>query len=66
MIYRQRATDSQAISQIAEWPAWLENEANRLVFYETFGISDVIRAYFRVEPIFARVYGQCSEFNKNA
>lgn len=57
---------SQAITQIAEWRTWLDSEANRLLFYEVYGISDWIRAYHKIEPVYRLVYGRRSEFGDNA
>lgn len=56
---------SQAITQIGEWKTWLDSEGNKLVFYEVYGISDWIRAYHKIEPVFRLVYGRRSEFVGN-
>ena len=57
---------SQAITQIAEWRTWLDSDANRLLFYEAYGISDWIRAYHKIEPVYRLVYGRRREFRDNA
>ena len=53
---------SEAINQVAEWRTWLDSEANRNVFYEVYGISTWVRAYFKVEPTFQLVYGRRDEW----
>lgn len=59
---QQTAQLSQAITQVAEWRTWLDSDANKLTFYELYGISDWIRAYHKVEPVFRLVYGRRQEF----
>lgn len=57
---------TQAITQIAEWKTWLDSDGNKLVFYETYGISDAIRAYYKIEPVYRLVYGRRAQFADNA
>lgn len=63
---QQTAEFSQAIAQAAEWRTWLDSDANRLVCYEVYGISDWIRADHKIEPVFRLVYGRRSEFVDDA
>jgi hypothetical protein len=56
---------SQAITQVGEWRTWLDSEANKLLFYEKYGISDWIRAYHKIEPVFHLIYGRRREFIEN-
>ena len=63
---QQTATLTQAMNQVAEWRTWLNSEANKLVFYEKYGISSWIRSYFQVQPVFGLVYGRRAEFAADA
>lgn len=59
---QQTAELSQAIGQIAEWRTWFNSEENKLQFYKMFGISDWIRSYHKVEPVYSLIYGRRAEF----
>jgi Domain of unknown function (DUF4263) len=56
---------TQAVDQLAVWRAWLGKDAQRALFYERYGISDWIRRYHKIEPVFCLIYGRRSEFEAN-
>ena len=63
---QQTADLTQAITQVGKLRAWFEYEANKLTFYDRFGISDSIRAYHAVKPVFTLIYGRRSDFSQSA
>jgi hypothetical protein len=56
---------SQAIGQLASWRAWFDNEANRLQFYERYGVDDYVRRHHAFRPVYCLIYGRRAEFSGN-
>src|ERR1022692_1292664 len=53
----------QALSQLAEWRAWLNRPENVAVFYESFEIPEELRRPLTFRPEFVLIYGRRKEFD---
>jgi hypothetical protein len=60
-----RAELTQSIGQVAAWREWFESEAHRSLFYQNYGISDWIRDYHQVDPVYCLIYGRRREWEGN-
>ena len=55
---------TQAHNQLAQWKAWFGHEANRLVFYDSFGIPAYLRQR-KLKIAYVLIYGRRSEYEGN-
>lgn len=58
-----RAEFTQARNQLVGWKQWFNRPANRLVFFETYGIQGRVHN-FEIQPQFVLVYGRRQEFDE--
>jgi hypothetical protein len=55
---------TQAINQLAQWQAWLNQAANVAVFYDAFEVPEMFRRYHTFRPEFVLIYGRRFEFEE--
>jgi hypothetical protein len=55
---------TQAINQLAQWRAWLNQNANVAVFYDAFEVPEALRRHLTFRPEFVLIYGRRSEFDE--
>jgi hypothetical protein len=53
---------TQALNQLGQWRAWLNQPANQLVFLDQFLIPDGMRRNLHFRPHFILIYGRRREF----
>lgn len=62
----QHAELTQALDQLAKCRQWFGQEAHRELFYRRYGISDWVREYHKISPIFCLIYGRRQQFEHDA
>jgi len=55
---------TQALNQLAQWKAWLDQNENRALFYSAFEIPDHMRRHLTFNPQFVLIYGRRREFDE--